>query len=58
MQVTDDTTKTELATALTYVNHEAKRAPHVLGTVEHPSKWDGRHALLDRLLTDWQDAPT
>lgn len=57
VRITDDTTRTELADALAYVNHEAKRAPHVLGTAEYPSKWDQRHAMLDALLTDYWDAP-
>ena len=52
--ITDESTAADIAEAITHVNHDAKRAPHVLGTADHPSRWDKRHELIDAMLTDWQ----
>ena len=50
--VTDDTTPDDLRECVTLLNREAKRAPHVLGTVEYPSNWDRWHARLDAVLDE------
>lgn len=52
--VTDDTTRAELAEAISHVGAYAKRQPHVMGDAVHPSMWDRSHARLDSLLTDWE----
>lgn len=53
--ITDDTTKADLAEAITNVNAYAERQPHVLG-VSGPSRWDRAHAKLDALLDDYERA--
>lgn len=55
--VTDETTKAELAEALANMLHRAKREMPRVGTVEHPTPWDKRHAAMDALLEDWVKAP-
>lgn len=40
----------EIIEALHHACWAAKRLPQVLGTTEHPSRWDRAHAHLDSLL--------
>lgn len=49
------TARDEVLEALANVNHEAKRAPHVFGWAEQPSRWDRLHTRLDDLLDMLQD---
>lgn len=56
LRVTDDSDRAEIAEALTHCCRTAIRAPHVLGTVEHPSAWDLAHLRLDALLVEWERA--
>lgn len=53
IRVTDETPRAEIAEALTHCCRTAIRAPHVMGSEEHPSAWDKAHARLDALLEDW-----
>lgn len=55
LKVTDETTRAELAEAITNVCAYAERQPHVLG-VTGPSRWDRAHAKLDALLDDYERA--
>lgn len=57
LRVTDDTTRAELAEAMAHVLRLAKREMPKVGTAEYPTPWDTRHATLDALLTDWEQAP-
>lgn len=54
--ITDDTTRDELAEAITHANAYAERQPHVLG-VSGPSKWDEAHERINALLDDYEHAP-
>ena len=57
IRVTDESTRDEVAEAMTYVNGCAKESPRVIGTLEEPTLWDRRHELLNAMLTDWQARP-
>ena len=57
IRITDESTKSEIAEALGYANHTAKREMPVVGTPTAPTPWDQRHKLIDSLLYDWQRAP-
>lgn len=58
LRITDDTTKAELAEALTHACAYAIRLPHVMSRDDrHPSQWDRAHRRLDSLLDDYQRAP-
>lgn len=57
IRVTDDTTKAELAEALTNLSHTAQREFPVVGTEDVPTPWDCRHRVINALLCDWERAP-
>lgn len=52
LRITDETTREELAEALTHLARYARRQPH------HPdcTRWVLAHQRIDALLTDWQRA--
>ena len=54
LRVTDESTRAEVADAMTYINELTKLTPGVVGSPAHPSLWDRRHELLNAMLTDWQ----
>lgn len=56
IRITDDSTRGEIAEALTHLNRRAKREFPRIGTAEHPTPWDRRHTALDNLLDDWRSA--
>lgn len=51
--VTDDTTRSELAEALTHLNHAARREFPVVGNDAHPTPWDRAHRRMDGPLDDY-----
>jgi hypothetical protein len=56
LRITDDSTREEIAEAITHCCRTAVRAPHVRGSDEHPSAWDRAHETLDELLCEWEAA--
>ena len=53
--ITDESTACEIAEALGYLAHRARRAQHIVNVPSHvPSDWDCQHRAIDQLLTDWQ----
>lgn len=56
LRITDDSTRDELAEALTHCCRTAIRAPHVFGDPDRPSTWDVAHKRLDALLDEWEAA--
>lgn len=50
--ITDQSTRDELVEALGHMVHAAKREFPRVGSAEHPTAWDRRHAALDALLDD------
>lgn len=57
VKITDDTTRAELAEALTNLSHAAQREFPVVGSEDAPTPWDRRHRTINQLLHDWQAAP-
>ena len=57
IRVTDESTREEVAEAMTYINDAAKTTPRLIGTSQQPTLWDRRHELLNAMLTDWQGRP-
>jgi len=55
--ITDTSTRTDIATALTEAVHDAKREVGVIGTDEYPTPWDGCHRHIDVLLDAYDQAP-
>ena len=58
IRVTDESTRAELAEALTNMCARAQREMPVVGTEELPTPWDRHHRVLDALLDDWEKAST
>ena len=56
VRITDETTRHEIAEALSNMCARAQREMPVVGTEELPTPWDKRHAALDELLTQWSKA--
>lgn len=54
LRINDDTTREEIAEALTNLARHAMRLPHVLDNSPHQRC----HAQMDALLDDWEHAPT
>ena len=57
IRVTDESTRAEVAEAMTYINDAAKATPREIGPAGEPTLWDRRHELLNAMLTDWQTRP-
>jgi hypothetical protein len=57
IRVTDETTRAEIAEALTNLGHVARREFPVVGTPRAPTPWDRRHQAINALLDDWERAP-
>lgn len=53
IRITDESTRAEIAEALTHLAHYAARQMH------HPdcSRWVRAHERIDVLLADWEAAP-
>lgn len=49
-------TRADAEEALGHLCQRAKREFPVVGSPEHPTPWDIRHAAINRHLTDWQHA--
>lgn len=56
IRVSDDSTRADIAEAMTNLCARARREMPVVGTVDLPTPWDKRHEALDALLTDWEQA--
>lgn len=56
LRITDDSTREEIAEAITHCCRTASRAPYVIGTDEHPSAWDRAHVRINALLVAWETA--
>lgn len=52
--LSDEATRDEVAEAITYTNTAAKRAQHIVGTDEYPTRWDRDHRALNRWLDVWE----
>lgn len=50
IRINDDSTREELAEALTNLAHAAQREMPVVGTDALPTPWDRRYAAIDELL--------
>lgn len=50
IRINDDSTRAEIAEALTHLAFRAAREIHVVGTPEFPTPWDRRHVALNELL--------
>ena len=53
IRITDDSTKAEIAEAITHLGQYASRQQH------HPdcTRWVRAHERINALLTDWETAP-
>jgi hypothetical protein len=57
LRVTDDSTREEIAEAITHCCRTAVRAPHVISPdPDRPSQWDIAHVRLNALLAEWEAA--
>lgn len=58
LRITDDTSKAELAEAITNLNQTAKRQMYVVEkfTTDPPTKWSQMHARLNALITEHETA--
>lgn len=50
MNIEDGATREEVEEALTHQVRAARREFAVVGTAEHPTRWDKAHARIDQLL--------
>lgn len=50
--ISDETTRDEIAEAITHVNAYAERQPHIIGW----GTWERAHQKLNVLLSDWEKA--
>lgn len=57
VRITDDTTRAEIAEAITNMAHRASREFPVVGTPEQPTPWDLRHGAINALIDDYWEAP-
>lgn len=56
-RITDESTKAEVAEAITHLGRRASREMPAIGDDEHPTPWDLRHQAINMLLLDWEPAP-
>jgi hypothetical protein len=56
LRVTDETTADDLRECLANLCHSAKRCIPVVGNDLLPTEWDRRHARIDALLDELQQA--
>ena len=49
-------TRADIEAELMAECYRAKREMPRIGTWQHPTRWDVRHADLDLLLTQWQSS--
>jgi hypothetical protein len=56
LHITDQSTREEVAEALTHLAHRATREFPVVGTADSPTPWDLRHVAINDLLDDLQRA--
>lgn len=47
-------TRDEILAALHHANATAKREQRIVGTPEHPTRWDKAHRYLNQLLYELQ----
>lgn len=52
--ITDDTTRDEIAEAITLLNTSAKVLKRVVGNDQHETPWDRCHRRIDILLYEYQ----
>ncbi len=57
IRISDDSTRLEVIEALVNIGHRASRETPVVGSTEHPTPWDRRHAALDDLLAQLERIP-
>lgn len=56
LRITEESTRPEIAEAITHLGQRARREFPVVGTEDQPTPWDLRHQAIDMLLVDWERA--
>ena len=56
VRITDESTRADIAEAITNMCARARREMPVVGTELLPTPWDKRHRAIDALLDDYERA--